>query len=139
MAKDPNAVAAKWQNRLSAAVADGSVAAGIDSVTVAPGQAAARAVDLWSTNTQAAKARFAANSAKVSLNEWQTRFKSKGIDRIATGAADAQPKMAAFMTKFLPFINSAVANAPARGSVSQNLQRANAVAMAAHNAKGQFT
>lgn len=139
MAKDPNTVAQKWQNNLSAAATSGAIAAGIEAVTVAPGQLAARSADLWASNTAAAKSRFAANSGKVSLADWQNAAKTKGVDRIASGAAAAQPKMAAFMTKLLPFVNSQRANLPARGSISQNLQRANAMAMALHNAKGQFT
>lgn len=139
MAKDPTTVAAKWQARLSAAATDGTIAAGIDSVTVAPGQLAARASDLWATNTAASKSRYAANSAKVSLNEWQSAAKTKGVARIADGASQAQPKMAAFMQKLLPFVHQQAASLPARGSITQNLQRANAMAMALHQAKGQFT
>lgn len=139
MAKDPNTVAQKWQTNLQAAATNGTVTAGIQSVTVAPGQLAAKAQDLWATNTAAAKSRFASNSAKVTLSDWQTAAVNKGVPRIADGASQAEPKMAAFMGKLLPFLNTQVANLPARGSITQNLQRANAVAMALHNAKGQFT
>lgn len=139
MAKDPTAVAAKWQARLSAAATDGTITQGIDRVTVAPGQLAARAADLWATNTAASKPRFAANSAKVSLNEWQSAAKDKGVARIADGASKAQPKMAAFMQKLIPFVTAQAGNLPARGSITQNLQRANAMAMALHQAKGTFT
>lgn len=138
MAKDPTASAAKWAARLASAASDGTVAAGINSVTVSPGQLAARSADLWASNTAAAKPRFAANSAAVSLQQWQQAAVNKGVPRIATGATDAQPKMAAFLTKLMPVINQAVASLPARGAFAQNLQRANAMATALHNAKGSF-
>lgn len=136
--KDPNASAAKWQNRLSQAASDGTIAAGIDAVTVAPGQAAARAADVWAANTVAAKDAFRTNVGKVSLGDWQQAAKTKGVDRIATGAQAAQPKMAAVLGKLIPAINTIKGQLPPRGNFAQNMQRAQAMASGLHNQKGSF-
>ena len=136
--KDPNAAAAKWQSRLSQAASDGTIAAGIDAVTVSPGQAAARSADLWATNTVAAKETFRTNAGKVTLADWQNAAKTKGVDRIAGGATAAQPKMAAVLGKLLPAINTIKGQLPPRGNFPQNMQRANQMAAGLHNQKGSF-
>jgi hypothetical protein len=138
MAKDPTASAQKWSTNLQTAANNGTVTAGIQSVTVAPGQAAARQKQAWVTNTPAAADRWAAHTAAVSLPQWQATTISKGVPRIASGAADAEPKMVAFMQKLMPAINNALGSLPPRGNFSQNLARANAMATALHNLKGQF-
>lgn len=138
MAFDPTAAAAKWAANLGQAATSGALAAGVNRVTVAPGQAAARQKAVWQANTTAAADRWATNTAAVSLGEWQQAMSTKAVDRVASGATAAQGKMANFLTKLAPVIQSAVASAPPRGTFSQNLQRANAVATALHNAKGSF-
>lgn len=136
--KDPTTSAAKWQSRLTTAATDGTIAAGIDAVTVSPGVAASRSADLWAQNTVAAKPLFQANSAKVSLSDWQAAAKGKGIDRISSGATAAQPKMAASLAKLIPAINTIKGTLPPRGSFAQNMQRANAMAAGLHAQKGNF-
>lgn len=136
--KDPQAAAAKWQSRLSQAATDGTIAAGIDAVTVSPGVAASRAADVWVQNTTAAKAAFQANSAKVQLGDWQAAAKGKGLDRISSGATAAQPKMAAVLTKLIPAINTIKGQLPPRGNFAQNMQRAQAMAAGLHQQKGSF-
>lgn len=136
--RDPNTVANKWAANLSAAANSGAVTAGIQSVTVAPGQAAARQKQAWMTNTPAAADKWAANTAAVSNAAWQEAAINKGVPRIATGATAAEPKMASFMSKLLPVINTAKGNLPPRGNFQQNLARATAMATALHNAAGSF-
>lgn len=138
MAKDPTAAAAKWASRLSQAASDGTLQAGVQGVTVAPGQAAARQKDTWAANVAAAKDRWAANTAAVTLPDWQSAMVNKAIPRVSTGATAAQPKMAQFLTKLMPVINNAKQQLPARGNFQQNLARAQAMATALHNAKGSF-
>lgn len=138
MAKDPNASATKWANRLSSAANDGTIEAGIRGVTQAPGQAAARQKAVWAQNVAAAQDRWAANTAAVSLPQWQDAAVSKGVPRVATGATAAEAKFATFMGKLMPVINNAKAQLPARGNFQANLARANAMATALHNAKGTF-
>lgn len=137
MAKDPATIAKKWADNLSAAANNGTVTAGIQAVTMAPGVAAARQKAVWAQNTAAAQDRWAAN-VQVPLPEWQQAAINKGVARIATGATAAEPKMVSFMNKLMPVINNAKANLPARGTFQQNLARATQMATALHQAKGQF-
>lgn len=96
---------------------------GVKAVTVAPGQAAARQSELWARNTVAAKSKFATNSAKVSLAEWQDAAANKGAARLASGVTAAQGKYEAALGKLLPYIGSAVAGLPARGDLEANINR----------------
>lgn len=114
-------VAAKWaQNTGSATQA---YTDGVNAVTVAPGQAAARAVELWATNVAASKNKYAANSSKVTLQDWQAAAVNKGAARLASGVQAAQPKMQAAMQKLLPYIQQQVNALPQRGSLDQNINR----------------
>lgn len=133
MAATPASAAAKWATNLSAAATNGTIQQGIAGVTVAPGQAAARQKTVWVQNVTASQDKWATNVANVSLQSWQSDTVSKGLPRIASGATAAQPKMQAFMTQALPYIQNAVASLPARGNFTQNLARMNAMATAMHN------
>lgn len=139
MAKDPTTAATKWATNLASAANSGVVTSGINSVTVAPGQAAARQKSVWAANVAAAQDIWASRVAGVSLSSWQQDAINKGVPRIATGAQSAEPKMVSFFTKLLPVINSAKSNLPPRGTFQQNLQRATAMATALHQAKGTFS
>ncbi|HVT14559.1 MAG TPA: hypothetical protein VHQ90_00060 [Thermoanaerobaculia bacterium] len=123
--KDPTAVAAKWAQNLAGATT--SITAGVNAVSVAPGQAAARQAAVWAQNVAAAQQKWAARTAAVSLSQWQSAMINKGVPRIATGAQAAQPKMQAAMTKLLPYIHSQVAQLPPRGNLQQNIARATAM------------
>ena len=125
MAQDPATVAAAWVAGLSSKT--DKIKAGIDAVTVAPGQLAARQADTWANNTVAAKSKFARNVGAVSLQDWKTAAETKGIPRIATGAQAAQGKMAIFFGKLLPYIASAKSSLPPRGTYEQNKARASAM------------
>jgi hypothetical protein len=114
-------VAAKWAQNTGSAVQ--AYTDGVNAVTVAPGQAAARAVDLWAQNVAAAKSKYQANSAKVSLADWQASATGKGAARLASGVQAAQPKMQQAMTKLLPYIAQQVNALPARGNLDQNINR----------------
>lgn len=105
---------------------------GAMAVTVAPGQLAAKQADVWANNTVAAKAKFARNSAAVSLQDWQTAYTTTGLDRIASGVAKGQSKVTAFMNQFLPFVTNAVKQLPPRGTFEQNIARNNQMIRATH-------
>ena len=120
-AMSPDQIAAHWAQQLGASGA--KITAGIQAVTTAPGQAAARQKAVWVQNTTAAADKFAAHSAAVSLSDWQNAAINKGVPRIATGATASQAKFAAFMGKLLPYINSGRGSLPARGNLDQNIAR----------------
>lgn len=132
MAHDPNTVAAKWASRLGAATQE--ITAGVNSVTVAPGQRAAAQVDTWLARVQAARDKWVRNVSGVSLGSWQQAMIQKGVPRVAQGAQAAQPKMAAFMSQFLPHVEAGAAqvrNMP-KTTIEDGIQRA--IAQIRHNA-----
>ena len=124
MAKDPSSVATRWAQNLGAAGA--KVTDGVNAVTTAPGAQAAAQVAVWAARTQAAQAKFARNVASVSLNAWQQAVINKGIPRLASGAASAEPRFQQFMTKLLPYVASGRASLPKRGDINANKARMNA-------------
>ena len=105
---------------------------GAMAVTIAPGAAAAKQVEVWAANTLASKQKWQKNVAAVSLTDWQTAFTTTGIDRITSGVQKGQSKVENFMGQFLPFITNAVKQLPARGTFEQNIARNNAMIRAAH-------
>jgi len=117
----PSDAAARWVQNTGAAV--GRYQDGVKAVTVSPGQAAARQADLWLRNTTAAKPKFAANSAKVSLAEWQEAASTKGGQRLAAGVQAAQGNYEQALGKLLPYIASATSSLPQRGDLEANISR----------------
>jgi phosphate/sulfate permease len=128
--------ASKWQQNFSASGT--AYAAGVNAVKTAPGQLAAAQQDVWAQNTVAAKSRYAANSAAVTLQSWQSTTIAKGQARLASGATAGAPKMQAFLANFLPKLTQIVDNLPARGSFEQNMAKSYNLAQALHQAKGTF-
>ena len=118
-------IANNWSTRLGASTE--KMKNGISAVKTAPGQAAARQKSVWAQNVANSQDKWASRVASVSLNDWQGAMINKGLPRVASGAQAAQGKMANFMTKLLPFEQSLVSNLPARGTLEQNIQRAESV------------
>jgi hypothetical protein len=106
VAKNPQAVAQKWARNLGASTQD--IVAGVDAVTTAPTQAAAaRKTEMLAKLTNAVNSgKWERGLSRVSLQDWKNAMKDKGVQRVASGAQTAQPKMAAFMTEFLPVAES---------------------------------
>lgn len=106
MAREKKAkeVAEKWSRSLGAAVPD--IRAGVEAVSENPCDQAADAVDEWVAGVTAptAKEKFVAGLRRTSLAEWKAKFLNKGLARVASGAAEAEPKMESFMDAFLPFV-----------------------------------
>lgn len=113
--------AARWVQNTGGAVQ--RYTDGVKSVTVSPGQAAARQADLWARNTAAARNKFAANSAKVTLSDWQNATVTKGGQRLASGVQAAQGNYEQALSKLLPYIESARGSLPARGDIEANITR----------------
>lgn len=113
--------AQRWQQNFGAA--GPRWAAGIQAVTVPPGQAAAAAVDRYVAGTQAGAPKFARNVAAVSLASWKDTSVSKGQGRLASGAQAGLAKYQAAIQKVLDAEKSIISGLPPRGTVEQNIQR----------------
>lgn len=122
----PEQIAQRWSQRLAGST--DVIQQGIMATSVAPGQAAARQKDAYVSGVQQSANKWAGRVASVSLSDWQQAAVSKGIPRVASGATAAQPKMAAFMSRVLPHIESARASLPPRGNLEANLARSAAFA-----------
>lgn len=134
---NPQAAAAAWQKGMQGSAA--KLTAGIQGVTESPMAKAAAAADRMIAGvTQAVTSgKWAASLNAVSLSAWQNAFLTKGVPIMAQRAAAALPKVQAFMTQFLPFIQSTVAALPARADLQTNIQRAVSVMNASANFKYQ--
>jgi|SRR6267142_680844 len=106
MALNPAAVTAKWKSRTAAAGKDW--VAGIQGVTVAPGQlAAARAQEALAGYTEAiTSGRWAARVGSVSLGEWQQKAVSKQ-GNFASGVNAGEAKRARFDAAWQPLMAAA--------------------------------
>lgn len=126
----------KWASAMSAATPQYN--AGIDGVQVSPGVKAAAASAKWLARTQAALPKFEANSAKVDLQQWKTITKAKAATRLASGAAEAKPKVLAFQTSFFQFLKQGQAGIDAMptDTLDQALAKANAQARYNHSYPG---
>lgn len=134
------ATAAQAAEAWSAGFAGASTkyAAGINAVTVAPGQLAAAQKNLYLQNVQAAANTWASKVAAVDLNTWKNAATTVGAQRLSSGATKGAPKMQAFMQNFLPQLSTIVGGLGPRGTFEQNLARFNSYATALHAKKGQF-
>lgn len=117
----PEQIAAQWASRLAGS--GQRITEGVNAVTVAPGQAAARQKAVWAQNVAAAQDKWASRVGAVPLSDWQAAMTQKGVQRVATGAQAAQPKFAAFMGQLLPHIAQVRGTLPPRGNLDQNIAR----------------
>lgn len=112
--------------------------AGINAVTVAPGQLAAANKNAYLANVQASANIWASKVAAVDLGTWKNAATTVGAARLATGATKGMPKMQSFMNNFLPALSGIVGSLPQRGTFEQNLNRFAQYAQALHAKKGTF-
>lgn len=117
--------AEKWATRTKAATQD--YRRGVERVTEAPGEMAARQADAMLAGiTQAiADGTWARQVAKVTLTEWKEKALSKGAGRIAGGVDGASAKVAQNAQALLAAVDAAVAaaNRTPRGSLEDNIVR----------------
>lgn len=125
-----------WSNGFAGAAT--KYQAGINAVTVAPGQLAAQQKNAYVSGVQQNASIWAAKVAAVDLGTWKAAATGVGAQRLASGATKGAPKMQSFMSNFLPVLSGVVQSLPARGSFEQNLQRFNSYATALHAKKGSF-
>lgn len=134
----PSQAALNWKN--SMANVSQKMEAGVNAVTVSPTEVAAQNVDRMVQGIIKARdeGRIQAGLRSVSLPQWQQAMKSKGIPRVAQGAAAAIGKMQSFMDQFLPYLQSGLQQLQAtpRGDLQQNIGRA--VQMMQYNAQFKY-
>ena len=117
----PDQIAAQWASRLGQS--GQRITDGVNAVTVAPGQAAARQKAVYAQNTAASVDKWATRVASVPLSDWQASMTTKGVQRIAQGAQAAQPAFAQFMGQLLPHIAQVKGALPPRGDINANITR----------------
>lgn len=132
-------VARKWSRNLG--TAGDAMRAGIQGVTVNPAEKAAQRQDAYVAGVQRAVAdgKYQRGLRRVTLAMWQDAMLTKGLNRIAAGASAAQPKMEAFLQKWLPHqeaLKTKLQSMP-RGDLQQNIARA--IAAIQHNAGFKYT
>jgi hypothetical protein len=113
----------KWQQRTAASTQD--YVAGINRVSSAPGEAAARQADVYLANVQANVNKWKKNVASVSLTDWQRAAIDLGAPRIATGVNAATEKTLRATERNFQNIDNALAGLPPRGTFEQNMARMN--------------
>jgi hypothetical protein len=122
----------KWLQNIG--TASERMKAGANNVTVSPGQKAAAAADKWLAKVTQAKAKFANNVSRVSLQDWKDAYINVGIPRVSQGAQAKQQKYLAAMQDFLPYLAQGVAKIDAMPKTTLADSIARATAMIQHNA-----
>src|SRR5262249_27244394 len=109
---------------------------GVQNTAKDPTQLAiANQANLLANFTQAVSSgRWAANLRAAGKPKWQAMTIAKAAN-FGSGVAAAEPAYLAAATKWYPFIGSVVQGLPPRGTLGQNLARANALATALYNKK----
>jgi len=99
----PQQFAEKQANRLKGSVED--IRRGIDNVTEAPSRKAAAKKEKFRQNLMRSieDGTWEKNLSAVTLEDWKTAMKEKGVGRISAGIDGAMPKLVAFAEKLLPF------------------------------------
>lgn len=99
----PQQFADRWVQNIGASTQ--KMSENVDSLTVSPTSQAAKAQAKMLANLTAKvnDGTWAASLNKVSLDQWRTAFKTKGIPRVAQGAQAASQKMIDFAAQLLPY------------------------------------
>lgn len=102
----PEEFASRWGTGLKGSI--DRMRTGIDRVTVAPGKLAADKADKWhmAISSSDTKEKWRRRIGAVTLEEWQTAMKNKGLIRIAAGVDEAQTRMQDFATKLIAHQNA---------------------------------
>jgi hypothetical protein len=95
----------KHARRLKASTQD--IQIGVDRVTESPGKRAAAKADKMRTRLleKLDDGTWARRVGAVTLEDWKTQMKTKGVGRIAAGIDAAAGKVTSFFEEFLPFLD----------------------------------
>lgn len=108
----------KHARRLTAATED--VRKGIDKVTVNPCElAAAKQEKMLANLTQSVMdGRWAGGLKRVTLEEWKSKARDIGVNRISAGITASKAKVIAFAEQLLPHIDGGVSKIKAMPDIS---------------------
>ena len=124
----------KWARRLKGASTD--IRNGVERVSEAPGQSAARSADKLLQNFTAAvnSGKWQRNVAAVSLEDWKRATLEKGINRIAAGVDSAESKVLRSADKLLADVDAVKSEVDRMPNVSleDNIARMTAWARGMH-------
>lgn len=123
--QSPQQVAKRWADSVRNNVQ--RYVDGIDSVTESPTQKAAAAVDRYQAgvNKAVSEGKFQDGCNAVTLEDWKSRAKNKGKANMATGATEAEPRVAKVMASLLPYtasVSDQIAAMP-KGTLEDSIAR----------------
>lgn len=128
---NPGALADKWATAMGSA--GPAYTAGVQSVKEAPGAKAARSSAKYLARVQENVAKFERNVGSVSLSTWVDASVNKGSSRLGTGATQAKPKFAAFMTAFANYLKAGQSAIDAMPTDTYEQAKAKAIAQMDYN------
>lgn len=126
MAKKVNITASQFADRWGEGLlgAGSKIEQGVNAVTTAPGQEAAKQKDVWLARIQASADKWAKNTAAVPLEDWKASMIQKGIPNLQNAVNLSKSKVMKAAEKLIPAINSALSSLPKRGTtIDQNMAR----------------
>lgn len=141
MVPSAQVAAGKWVRGMQNA--GESMKAGIQAVTVAPGQIAASRADLYRRKVIEAvdSGRYQAATAAVSLQEWQQAALTKGVSAATSRAEGSREKVTKFLNFWLPITQQAsqLVQGMAKGTLEDSKARmiANVEFLAGKKYKGR--
>jgi len=114
----PEEAADKHAKRLKGSLEE--MESGVNKVTTAPGQAAAKKQTKMLANlTKAVQdGTWARRVAGVTLEEWKSKMIDKGLNRVAGGIDAARDKQINFFSQLLPAIDAAQAKVKAMADLT---------------------
>lgn len=120
-------IGSRWATGLSSRT--DKIRTGIENVTESPGRKAAAQKDVWASNVIAAKELWAARVGAVTTEDWKQATLAK-VDRVASGAQAAAEKFETKMGPVIAHLQTGMnrLDGMPRGSLDQNLERANTLA-----------
>jgi hypothetical protein len=127
---DAATAAAKWARNMQSA--GPTIQAGVMNTQKDPTALAVAQLPLAQANYTAAiqSGKTAAGLQRSGKAGWQQGMLKKGLANLANGVAQGQTKTQAALAQIIPAVQSAVASLPPRGTLQQNLARANQFATA---------
>lgn len=125
----PEQAADNWEGGLGRA--QSKIEAGIDRVTVSPGQKASAAADKWLNSVTQSRDKFARNSAAVTLEDWRAAAKA-GASAIAGAATRKKGKYAQKIAPVFTHLAAGLSRIDQMPTMSYEQRKAKAIALMDH-------